>query len=204
MSFTKKANYSSYLDSKGIPLLDYQGQIGKQYNPIAISQWGLGNYNIWKTTSDENCKEKFLACANWLEQNLRKKNGINLWFHDFDFEYRDTLKKPWYSGLAQGQGLSVLLRAYQVSQNKKYLHASQSVFMSLTVEVKNGGVLYEDNNKDIWIEEYIVNPPTHILNGFIWALWGIYDYSIFFEDKNEKKFIFLKPFKNHIKKLILL
>ena len=27
-----------------------------------------------------------------------------------------------------------------------------------------------------WIEEYIVDPPTHILNGFIWALWGIYDY----------------------------
>ncbi len=26
-----------------------------------------------------------------------------------------------------------------------------------------------------WIEEYLVSPPTHILNGFIWALWGVYD-----------------------------
>ena len=28
----------------------------------------------------------------------------------------------------------------------------------------------------MWFEEYIVSPPTHILNGFIWAAWGVYDY----------------------------
>ena len=28
----------------------------------------------------------------------------------------------------------------------------------------------------MWFEEYIVSPPTHILNGFIWATWGVYDY----------------------------
>ena len=47
MSFIKKAKYIGYIDSDGIPLLDYQGEIGLQYNPIAIAQWGLGNYNIW-------------------------------------------------------------------------------------------------------------------------------------------------------------
>ena len=38
--------------------------------------------------------------------------------HHFDFEYRDTLKSPWYSGLAQGQGLSVLVRAYIETDNE--------------------------------------------------------------------------------------
>jgi len=33
-----------------------------------------------------------------------------------------------------------------------------------------------DEAGDIWFEEYIVAPPTHILNGFIWAAWGVYDY----------------------------
>jgi heparosan-N-sulfate-glucuronate 5-epimerase len=28
----------------------------------------------------------------------------------------------------------------------------------------------------LWFEEYILSPPTHILNGFIWAAWGVYDY----------------------------
>ena len=183
MAFHNKAKFNGKYDQYGIPLLDYQGAIGLQYNPIAIAQWGLGNYNLWKKNSSDIYKENFLKCSRWMEQNLKDKNGLKLWFHEFDFEYRDTLKKPWYSGLAQGQGLSVLLRAYQITKDEKYLNASKAVFKSLTIEVKEGGVLYVDNNKDTWIEEYIVFPPTHILNGFIWALWGIYDYSIFFRIK---------------------
>jgi len=31
-----------------------------------------------------------------------------------------------------------------------------------------------------------VDPPTHILNGFIWGLWGIYDMSIFLSDDKAK------------------
>ena len=58
---------------------------------------------------------------------------------------------------------------------------------SFQIEVKNGGVTYTDENKNIWIEEYIMkNEPTHILNGFIWALWGIYDYWLLSSDKNIK------------------
>jgi hypothetical protein len=40
----------------------------------------------------------------------------------------------------------------------------------------DGGVTFTDDNGDLWFEEYIVAPPTHILNGFIWAAWGVYDY----------------------------
>ena len=36
---------------------------------------------------------------------------------------------------------------------------------------------------DIWFEEYIVSPPTHILNGFIWAAWGVYDFFLATKDK---------------------
>jgi hypothetical protein len=28
----------------------------------------------------------------------------------------------------------------------------------------------------LWFEEYLVSPPTHILNGFIWAAWGVWDF----------------------------
>lgn len=37
---------------------------------------------------------------------------------------------------------------------------------------------FTDGAGDLWFEEYIVSPPTHILNGFIWALWGVYDYAL--------------------------
>ena len=43
----------------------------------------------------------------------------------------------------------------------------------MELKTNAGGVIFEDKKKDFWIEEYIVHPPTHILNGFIWALFGV-------------------------------
>ena len=37
MLFESKANYNGHYDNNGIPLLNYHGDIGLQYNPIAIS-----------------------------------------------------------------------------------------------------------------------------------------------------------------------
>lgn len=53
--------------------------------------------------------------------------------------------------------------------------------------IDKGGVLFIDDNNDWWLEEYILNPPTHILNGFIWALWGVYDYFLLIKDKKTKE-----------------
>ncbi len=41
MLFAEKADYRGAYDPSGIPLLDYHGHIGQQYNPIAIAQYGL-------------------------------------------------------------------------------------------------------------------------------------------------------------------
>ena len=176
MKFHYKANYEGSFDDHSIPLLDYHGNIGLQYNPIAIAQYGLGNYNLFIDTSDETRLHNFINVADWLVNNL-KKNSFNIpvWNHHFDFEYRDTLKSPWYSGLAQGLGISVLLRAYKETNNIKYLDTYYEAWKSMTTLVDEGGVIHIDKNQNHWIEEYIVKPPTHILNGFIWALWGVYD-----------------------------
>ena len=198
MSFYNKANYQGQCDSNGIPMLDYQGAIGLQYNPIAIAQWGLGNYNIWRTTKSQNEYEKFLKSADWLVDNLEENEyGLKVWMHHFDFEYRDTLRSPWYSGLAQGQGISLLVRAFKETDLEKYRNASDQAFRVFSVSIYDGGVNYIDSNGNNWIEEYIVHPPTHILNGFIWALWGIYDYALQFN--NEKA---MNVFKEYTRTLV--
>ena len=184
MLFHKKAKYNGHTDKNGIPMLDYQGSIGLQYNPIAIAQWGLGNYNIWHETKLENEFKKFLNCANWLVENLEENNhGYKVWMHHFDFEYRDTLKSPWYSGLAQGQGISVLARAYKETNIEKYKNAADQAYQVFNVSTVDGGVNFIDAERNSWIEEYIVHPPTHILNGFMWGLWGVYDYALQFNDE---------------------
>jgi heparosan-N-sulfate-glucuronate 5-epimerase len=177
MGFESKADFALHRDDRGIPMLDYRGKIGLQYNPIAISQWGLGNYNLYSRTSDPQRRTNFLAAADWLCKNLTQNRfGLWVWQHNFDWEYRDRLRAPWYSGLAQGQGISLLVRAHKETERPEYGHAAQRAFASFLMQVGDGGVTFSDENGDLWFEEYIVSPPTHILNGFIWAAWGVHDY----------------------------
>jgi len=188
MQFSQKADYQGQYDSAGILMLDYRGQIGRQYNPIAIAQYALGNYNLFRQTSEPDRRKKFFLTADWLCQHLEKNDkGLSVWNHHFDWEYRETLRAPWYSGLAQGQGISVLVRAHKESresQDGRYLDAAKRALASFFTPVSEGGVAFTDERGDLWFEEYIVNPPTHILNGFIWAAWGVYDYFLATQDRS--------------------
>lgn len=177
MPFAAKADYPGQYDNAGVPLLNYHGKLGLQYNPIAIAQYGLGNYNLFSRTGDPLRRGKFLTVADWLVKHLEKNgSGMWVWNHHFDWEYRTRLKAPWYSALAQGQGISVLVRAHRALGGTVYLDAAQRAFEPLLRTTDNGGVAYRDDGGHTWLEEYIVSPPTHILNGFIWASWGVYDY----------------------------
>jgi len=188
MTFREKADYAGPFDANGIPMLDYRGAIGLQYNPIAIAQWGLANYNRFMGTRAEALWLKLHMAADWLFQNLeRNANGFSVWHHHFDWEYRERLKAPWYSGLAQGQGVSLLLRVNALTAEEKYLSAAKRAFVPLTRLIKEGGVLFEDAENNLWIEEYLVDPPTHILNGFIWALWGVFDFWLARGDSTAKQ-----------------
>jgi heparosan-N-sulfate-glucuronate 5-epimerase len=179
MVFSAKADYPGTYDNQGVPILDYHGDIGVQYNPIAIAQWGLGNYNLYRRGNDPSRKQKFLNSADWLLRNLETNaHGLSVWQHHFDWEYRDTLRAPWYSALAQGQGISLLLRAHRETGNADYADAARRAFIALQTPISGGGVAFTDANGDVWLEEYLVDPPTHILNGFIWAAWGVYDYAL--------------------------
>ncbi len=187
MLFHNKALYDGNLDSNGIPMLNYHGHIGLQYNPIAISQWGLGNYNLWIKNKQKENYNKFIACSEWLVDNLvENEHGLWVWMHEFDWEYKETLKSPWYSGLAQGQGLSVIVRAWEETRDNKYRIACDRVYKSFETNITDGGVMYLDEKNQKWIEEYILDEPTHILNGFIWSIWGVYDYYLSFNSENVK------------------
>jgi heparosan-N-sulfate-glucuronate 5-epimerase len=137
----------------------------------------LGNYNQFRQTGNRDRRGKVFLVADWLVEHLeRNSHGLEVWNHHFDWEYRDHLRAPWYSALAQGQGISLLVRAHKESSEQSYLDVARRALACFLKPVSAGGVAFTADNGDLWFEEYIVNPPTHILNGFIWAAWGVYDY----------------------------
>jgi len=187
MTFAGKAAYEGPFDAEGVPLIDYRGSIGRQYNPIAVAQYGLALYNRFASAGDPADRDRFLVQARWLTDNLEPNTrGVPVWNHHFDWEYRETLRAPWYSGLAQGQGISLLLRAHRETGDAVFLDASTEAFQALDRELDDGGARYQDADGDVWLEEYIVDPPSHILNGFIWALWGVRDYGLATDDEHAR------------------
>lgn len=177
MTFYDKTNYPGPFDDNGVPLLNYHGRIGKQYNPIAIAQYGLGNYNLYKSTRQGTYHDKFIKMADWMADNIEKNSyGVHVWNHKFDWEYFQILRAPWYSALAQGAGVSLLVRAFDETKSSKYMDVANKAFQSLLKEISEGGVVFVDDEGRLWLEEYLVTPSSHVLNGFIWALWGVYDY----------------------------
>ena len=174
--FAAKADYPGQHDEHGIPMLDYHGHVGLQYNPIAIAQYGLGNYNHFKWTGDAGRRRRFLGVADWLVEHLvPNAAGVPVWEHNFDWEYRTPMKSGWYSCLSQGQGISLLVRAHAETSDERYLQAARDAFVSFTLSMDDGGVQDVDAQGYVWFEETVVKPPTHILNGFMWAAWGLYD-----------------------------
>jgi heparosan-N-sulfate-glucuronate 5-epimerase len=191
MGFHEKADFAGEVDPEsGVPLLDYHGKIGKQKNPVAIAQYGLGNMNLYFQTREESRLRKALGASDWLVRNLKPNpKGVEVWLHEFDFEYTQVLRNPWYSGLAQGQGISLLLRAALATGQSKYREAAERAYLSLTVPLEDGGCLSLDSQGNLWIEEYITDPPTHILNGFIWALWGLHDYVLWKQETSASQLL---------------
>ncbi len=177
--FAVKADYPGHYDESRIPMLDYHGHVGLQYNPIAIAQYGLGNYNRWRWEGEEDRRRRFLEAASWMRDNLEPNDaGIPVWKHHFDWEYRTPMPSGWYSALSQGQGLSLLVRAWLETGDDSYMEAAHDAFASFLLEMEEGGVVHTDPDGVLWFEETVVDPPTHILNGYLWAAWGVYDYML--------------------------
>lgn len=177
MTFEDKANYAGPKDENGVILFDYFFDIGRQYNPLAISQYGLGHYNLFLKTGDKRYFEIAKIQADWLADNLEdNERGLPVWKHKFRWHYKKYLEPGWYSAHSQGTGISLLARIYKETKDEKYLKAAKKAFLSMDAAIDEGGVKFIDEENNVWLEEYIIKPPTHILNGFLWALWGVWDY----------------------------
>lgn len=188
LAYRTKADYAGPFDSNGIPLLHYRGQIGLQYNPIAIAQYGLAQLNRFRETGDPQARQRFLKMADWLVDHLeRNSSGVEVWQHHFEWSYREPLKPPWASALSQGQGISLLARAESETKDPRYPEAARRALRAFELSTAEGGVIARDREGRLWLEEYPVHPPSHILNGAICAAWGLWDAGFILPDSSSRR-----------------
>ncbi len=99
------------------------------------------------------------------------------WEYLFHF---DGGAPPWTSGLSQGTGLQLLARGYQRLKSPEYLTAAQQA-LGVFQTAPPHGVLVPTRAGSLYAE-YSYAPTDKILNGFIQALVGIYDYTSITKD----------------------
>jgi D-glucuronyl C5-epimerase C-terminus len=97
------------------------------------------------------------------------------------------MRAPWFSGMAEGQALSLLTRLYQVTGEQKWRDAAAATFNSFrNAPAQNlPSTVNVDPANYLWLEEYPRWPTTssdRTFNGHMYSAFGLYDYYRMSED----------------------
>jgi hypothetical protein len=152
----------------------YYDDVGWQTNFVTIAQFALSLYDDYIKNRNNESRRLFFKQVEYICSNYDIINGMIAYPYKFSFR---NLPPYWYSGLAQGQILSVLTRAFVLTNNYSYLFIANKVADFMFVPVEQGGVFTLTPEGYAWIEEYPTIPHSYVLNGFVFAVIGLIDYN---------------------------
>ena len=171
-------------DENGIPFLVESDR--NYYSVVYVIQYALIQLEHIYVKDDVANREKIITnCLEWILNNAEEFNGSLVWRSESNHHYH--LEKGWISSMYQGQAISLFLRAYQHFKQDKYLNIAHRIFPFFEGDYEDGGVKRVDKNGYLWFEEYPTNPPSYVLNGFIYTIFGILDYYRVTEDSRAKE-----------------
>ena len=158
LPFSKEKGHPYKYDEAGVLLSKIPYTQEYHHHVTAIASYAIANDS---QSSDVGIK--------WLVNNMDDDGAYR---HNFTFPFYYNFPKNWIGGLAQGLAISALVNADEVD-------AAEKAFLALHKHCR-----YRDKNNNIWIEEYPLDEPAHILNGFVYSLFGVFD--LFITTKNKK------------------
>ncbi|MCO4276556.1 D-glucuronyl C5-epimerase family protein [Pseudarthrobacter sp. HLT3-5] len=163
----------------GVPLRIIEG---KDYDhPVLQAQFMLKQINTLRRTESPEHREVLAATVRRLASYaVESRDGL---YFPYNFEWnRGKQQPPWYSAMSQGQVLSAVARLYELDPRDEYLEFARKVYQSFLN-------LPDDQNPDapwvvdidsegfLWLDEYpYPGQGKCVINGHLFAAWGLYDY----------------------------
>ncbi len=145
---------------------------------IAIFQYGLAAYDLHLSNSSDEMKKIVTACAKWAVENQDEQGRWDT------FTYENP-NMP-YSSMAQAEGISLLIRAKHLLKTDDYDAAIHRAFEYMIKPIEDGGTAKYDGDK-IYFYECPADPL--ILNGWIFSIWGIWDYVKEYDDSKAQEIL---------------
>ena len=142
---------------------------------VDVAQWGLGAWEHYLASG----REEWLAAAvtvgrHLVDQQEREGTLAGGWVHSRPYPHTFPLDPPWLSGMAQGEGASLLVRLAAETGEDVMLEAALRARLPLLRSTDAGGVQSLLGGGPL-LEEYPTEPASHVLNGAVFALWGCLD-----------------------------
>ena len=141
---------------------------------VGIELRGQGKVDNVTLSSSAHLAQFYYA-ANWLVLHQDDQGGWPIMVTRRLSSGMSELPPGWYSAMAQGQAMSLLIRAYIRTHNPKYLSSALKATRLFSIPSSKGGVQTYFADKYVWYEEYPTSPSSYVLNGFIYSLLGLYD-----------------------------
>ncbi|MEA2439350.1 MAG: heparosan-N-sulfate-glucuronate 5-epimerase [Thermoleophilaceae bacterium] len=145
---------------------------------IAFAQLGLGAYERWLAGDGE----EWLSLARnvgdvLVEHQVDSGARAGAWEQRFDLPHTYELRAPWISAMAQGEGASLLVRLHSATDEERYAEAALRALGPLAVPSAEGGTMAMLEGRP-FPQEYPTSPPSFVLNGGIFAMWGWHDVAL--------------------------
>lgn len=170
IDYRPKLSYSK-INEDGIIALPYFDPVGTQVNPEAAFQYALGLHDEYLSRGEDEYLRRFL---HYVEYFLDKQEVDGDWLYQFDWGKNSA---PWGSALAQARGASVMLRAAMLTGEDRFRRSAELAVSKFDVSILSGGYLWKRSFAGQVVEYFEEYPkdPTSVLNGFMAALFGVYE-----------------------------
>lgn len=154
---------------------------------VAVVQWGLGAFERYANGEGEAWLGAAIAAAESLlaqQHDAGPQRGG--WRQVVPMPHTYELAPPWLSSITQGEGASLLARLWAETGEERYGHGAREALRPMGVPVTDGGVL-SDLDGEPFVEEYPTDPPSFVLNGAVFGLWGFRDVGSLLADADAQR-----------------
>lgn len=142
--------------------------IVSQPGPTLLAQQALGHFDR-HLDGAPGAAVSCVAAAGALLSSAREEDGALVWQYEAPVT-KYGLDPGWRSCMAQGQAASALLRAHLITGDDRYVDAAVSAANGIRGEI----VTHHPDAGPV-LQECPTTPPSHILNGWLFGLWGLWE-----------------------------
>ena len=173
-----------HFDDDGIPIIPHYIDSSSRkeddfhYFPIGIGQMALAYLHEYNKTNEISYLDRFILLADWFCNN---QTDDGYWMSVTNVD-KFGIYEPWKSSMSQSRAMSVLLRAWKVTNDEKYKLAADKAFSTL---IKIESPVCTNFHGRFYLE-YPGSVSPKVLNGFIFSMYGLYDYYHFVGNDESK------------------